>query len=496
MPQKRVVIIGAGLGGMAAAITCAANGASVTIIEKNNRVGGKCNILETNGFKFDLGPSILLLPEVFRLLFHEAGKQFDNYVKLVQVPLQWRNFFEDGTVIDLYDNKQETINHLESKIHGSRKQFEAFYKYALHQYRIANSIFINNGADRISEIVTLKKLFSLLSMDLLRTMHQAVNHYFTNKHICNIFEYFIKYVGSSAYRAPGFMNLLSGAQFHSGLWYVDGGIYKLAIAMESLLKELGVSIHLNREVTRISTNDSYVNGIITADGEKISADAVISNMEVIPVYKKILPVRDNIKRLSHQLEPACSGIVIHLGLDKTYPQLGHHNFFYSHDQQKHFKAVFEEYQLPDDPTVYVVAPSRTDSSTVPPNCDIVKILPHIPHLRNDRLWSRKEYELFADKVLLKLERMGLTDLRKHVIVKDFWTPYDIEQRYYSNEGSIYGVVIDIWKNYAFKAPKQSKYYKNLFFAGGSVNPGGGMPMVVLSGLHAGRLVLKSFAAGM
>jgi diapolycopene oxygenase len=182
-----------------------------------------------------------------------------------------------------------------------------------------------------------------------------------------------------------------------------------------------------------------------------------------------------------KFEPACSGFVLHLGLKKIYEQLAHHNFFYAEDQKKHFETVFNLKKLPEDPTIYLVAPTRTDPSQAPAGCDNIKILPHIPYINDENQYSEKDYLAFRETVLDKLERMGLKGLRDNIIVEDMWTPQDILKRYYSTRGSIYGVVSDWKKNYGFKAPKRSTKYKNLFFTGGSVNPGGGMPMVMLCG---------------
>ncbi len=183
-------------------------------------------------------------------------------------------------------------------------------------------------------------------------------------------------------------------------------------------------------------------------------------------------------------------MVIDLGLDIQFSQLAHHNFFYSGNQRKHFYSVFRQRRLPDDPTVYVVAASRTDPSVAPPGCESLKILPHIPHIEDDRPLTQEDYLKYREVVLEKLERMGLKDLRGHIVCEHVLTPNDIRQMYYSNKGSIYGVVSDRFKNLAFKAPKQSEKYANLFFVGGSVNPGGGMPMVVLCGQNVARKVVE------
>ncbi len=191
-----------------------------------------------------------------------------------------------------------------------------------------------------------------------------------------------------------------------------------------------------------------------------------------------------------RFKPACSGLVIDLGLDCRYPQLAHHNFFMSANQERHFRTVFEQHRIPDDPTLYVVAAARTDSTVAPAGCDGLKILPHIPCIDDARPLGQDAYLALKDRVIDKLERMGLTDLRRHVVCEHLWTPRDIREQYGSNKGSIYGVETDRFSNFAFKAPKHSTRYDNLWFVGGSVNPGAGMPMVVLSGQQAARQILN------
>jgi len=228
---------------------------------------------------------------------------------------------------------------------------------------------------------------------------------------------------------------------------------------------------------------------VTKDGQFHAADIIVSNMEVIPAYEKLLREDKTFMRSLDKFEPSCSGLVLELGLNCQYPQLAHHNFFFSEHQKEHFHTVFRKRQLPPDPTIYLVAASRTDPTVAPPGCDCLKILPHIPFIDDTRPLARADYLAFKERVVDKLERMGLKNLRKHVVFEHCWTPLDIREQYYSNKGSIYGVVSDRFQNLAFKAPKQSTKYPNLFFVGGSVNPGGGMPMVVLCGQNVAKKVV-------
>ena len=483
--KGNIVVIGAGLGGLSAAISLRAKGYEVEIVEKNGQVGGKLNVQEIDGFTFDLGPSIFTLPQIFEDLFQRAGKKMSDYVELTSVTPHWRNFFEDGLVLDLLEDPGEMRKELE-KLDGRAedhwKDFQSFLNYGRKQYDIIDKGYFDAGLDSTWEMIRHYGLFGLFNgMDWKNSMSESVARHFRNQHLRWIFEYFIKYVGSSAKDAPGYMNMMSLIQFDHGLWYVKGGMYELARGLERLAADLGIKVRLNTPVREIAKEGKRVTGVVLDDGTVLSAGHVVCNMEVIPAYKHLLKEDDRFMKKFERFAPACSGIVLHIGTDRLYPQLAHHNFFYSKDQSKHFDTVFRKGELPPDPTIYLVAPTRTDPSKAPEGCDNIKILPHIPPIDPERPLSQADYEAYSERVLEKLERMGLTGLRKHAVVRDMLTPLDIEKMYNSNRGSIYGVVSDWKRNKGFKAPKKSKKYSNLYFTGGSVNPGGGMPMAVLCG---------------
>ena len=491
--NKRVVVVGAGLGGLAAAASLRAEGFDVQVVEKNERIGGKLNFHQIDGFGFDLGPSIFTLPQFFESIWARAGKRMGDYVGLEKVTPHWRNFFEDGLILDLHEDMDRMKAEL-AKLPGDRevlwKQFEAFLAYGREQYHLVDEGYFREGLDNVWEMLRYYGWRLIFKMDHRHTMAESIANHFEEEHLRHIFEYFIKYVGSSALDAPGYMNLMPLIQFDYGLWYVQGGMYNLARGLGRLLDDLGVEVRLNSEVASIDRKGNRVTGITLASGETLAADYVVCNMEVIPAYRKLLSEPPAFLKKLEKFAPACSGIVLHLGTDRVYEQLAHHNFFFSKNQHKHFDTVFKQGKLPEDPTIYLVAPTRTDPSKAPAGHDNLKILPHIPPIDPDNPLSHDDYVALKDRVIEKLERMGLTDLRKHIVVEDLLTPVDIERMYHSNRGSIYGVVSD-WKlNQAFKAPKQSSKYANLFFTGGSVNPGGGMPMAVLCGQKVCDRIVK------
>jgi diapolycopene oxygenase len=487
MTQKNVAVIGGGLGGISAAISLANRGYQVDLFEKNSHLGGKLNTKSIDGFTFDLGPSILTLPHIFKRLFDDAGKKFEDYCRIYELDLHWRNFFEDGMVFDFYKSRDKTRRSIQTHFPEAGAAFDAYLEYCIRQYHICRDGYFDRGIDSFTGMFRGTPLRDLLlHLDIYRSMHRTNTAYFGDTPLRDAFDYFIKYVGSSALDAPGFMNLLAGVQFEEGLWYVEGGLFSLSRALKNLAQDTGVRLHTETEVTALIEDGRKVRGV-RVEGNDFPADHIISNMEVIPALRKLSTVKNSaIKKLSRRFPPACSGVVVHLGVDREYPNLGHHNFFYSRNQADHFRRVFRKKQLPDDPTLYVVAVTRTDRAQAPAGCENIKILPHIPPLDEKAPLSPQEYTDLMELSIDKLERMGCPDLRKHIVVRDQWSPWDIQEQYYSHRGAIYGVESNHLRNFALKAPKKSRNFDNLWFVGGSTNPGGGMPMAVLSGINAAQ----------
>jgi diapolycopene oxygenase len=495
-PKRRehVAVIGSGLGGLSAAISLATEGFRVTVYEKNEKAGGKLNLLKKEGFNFDLGPSILTMPHIFEALFASANKKMSNYVEIQEVKPHWRNFFEDGTLIDLTPDLREMEKELARLPKNEADGFFDYIDYSRRLCKITEEGYFAKGLETVFELVRFYgPLRSIFGFDILRNMNAGVKRFIRSPKLIDILNYFIKYVGSSPYDAPALLNLLPYLQFGYGLWYVKGGMYNLAGGRAKLRREWGGVIHYGQEVVSLQRDGSRITGLTLKNGSNAVADIFVSNMEIVPTYERLTREDKSFLKRYAKFEPSCSGLVLHLGVNKIYPQLAHHNFFYSKNGRAHFDSIFHKEELSQDPTLYLVAPCKTDPTQAPEGCEIIKVLPHIPHLKQKNPFTRADYLALRDRVLEKLERMGLTDLRRHTVVEEMWTPEDIQTHYFSNKGSIYGVVSDRFKNLGFKAPRRSEKYSNLYFVGGSVNPGGGMPMVTLSGQLVKDKILSDIA---
>ena len=480
--RKTILVIGGGLGGLSAAISLAQSGYEVSLYEKNDHIGGKLNRLEQDGFGFDLGPSILTMPKVFEKLFTDSGKNMKDYVPIEKLNHQWRSFFPDGNVIDLYEDLDDMENKNPSLSEEDINQFKELLSYSENLYHTIEKGYFDKGLDSTKEIGELHGVISTFkNFDLFSTVHQAIDKRISNEQFSDMLSYFSKYVGSSPYDAPALLNMLIYMQQDQGAWYVPGGMHLLGEGMVKLAKEIGVQFHTGQAIKEVHEEDGMITEAILEDGTILTADYYVSNMEVIPFYEQLMQEDENyVSKLKKKFEPASSGMIMHLGVKKQYPQLGHHNFFFAKDQKRQMDRIFHQRKLPDDPVIYLVNVNKTDPSQAPEGYENIKVLPHIPYIQEEP-FTQQEYDEFAERVLIKLEKMGLDDLRKNIVTKDIWTPEDIKDTYWSDRGAIYGTVSDRKMNKGFKHPKHSELYDNLYFVGGTVNPGGGMPMVTMSG---------------
>ncbi|XQY92422.1 phytoene desaturase family protein [Metabacillus sp. HB246100] len=489
--KRKVTVIGGGLAGMSTAIRLAAHNYDVTILEKGERLGGKLNIRKGMGFTFDTGPSILTMPWILEKLFSSVGKNVHDYLEIVRVEPGWRTFFEDGTKIDLTSDLPTMLQEIKKVSEEDSHSFLSYLQYSEKLYDLMMKSFYKENINGLQDLRKKHPLKELLMMDPMKSVDQATRKYFKDPHIQQVMNFLQMYIGSSPYHAPAILSQLAHVQLGVGVYYVKGGMYKIAEAMEQVLQELGVNVLLNMNVTGVEKVGNKIRSVRTENGADFAADLVVSNLEVIPFYESMLEDQGEKARAKSDLkkfEPTVSGLVLLLGVNKKYEELGHHNFFFSGDQEKEFKQMFDQKQLADDPTIYIGISSKSDESQAPEGKENLFVLTHVPPLKEGETWEANK-ESYRDLVLSKLERMGLTDLRESIEFEYTFTPDDLKELYGANGGSIYGVVTDRKMNSGFKIPSRSKLFDNVYFVGGSTHPGGGVPMVTLSGQLTADLII-------
>lgn len=492
---KNVAIVGGGLAGLSAAIRLSVDGHKVTVFEKNERAGGKLNQRVGQGFTFDTGPSILTMPWVLEQLFASADKKLEDYISIIRVEPQWRTFFEDGVQIDVSADLPTMINQMSKVSHHDATELFNYLNYSAKQYELCMKSFYSHSLAGLTDLRSHHSLGELFSMDPLKTMNQATKRYFKDPHIQQLFDFLVMYVGSSPYHSPAILSQLAHVQLGLGIYYVQGGMYNIARGMLKLLDELGAIVKTNSQVARIETAHGSATGVVLTSGERFAADVVVSNLEAIPAYQSVLDHHPQAKAEVTKLEkfiPTVSGLVLLLGVDRVYDNLAHHNFFFSKNPELEFSQIFDQGIPADDPTVYVGISSRSDDSQSPPGCDNFFVLTHVPPLKAGESWEQHRTR-YREIVLDKLERMGAHELRKHIVFEYQFIPDDIQSLYGSNGGSIYGVAADKKTNGGFKIPSRSNVLSNLYFVGGSTHPGGGVPMVTLSGQLTADLIKKDLA---
>ncbi|MDX8291400.1 phytoene desaturase family protein [Metabacillus indicus] len=490
--NKKAVIIGGGLGGLSAAIRLRSDGYHVTVVEKGERVGGKLNMRGGLGYTFDTGPSILTMPWVLEKLFKSAGRNLSDYLTIKRIEPGWRTFYEDGTTIDLTSDLPVMLEELKKVSEEDANEFFDYLQYCSKMYEYSMKSFYSKSLSGLNDLRSLHSVKELLMMEPLKSMDGVTRKHFKNKKIRQLFNFLIMYIGSSPYHAPAVLSQLTHVQLGLGVYYVEGGMYNIALAMNKLLHELGADILLNTKAERIVTEGSRAAGVELADGRILHADIVVSNLEAIPAYNTLLKDKAGSSQKASDLqkyEPTVSGLVMLLGVDRTYENLAHHNFFFSEDPEKEFHQIFNEGKLADDPTVYVGISAKSDPTQAPAGKENLFVLTHVPPLKEGENWEFRK-ETYRAQILDKLERMGMTGLREHIEFEYTFTPNDLQSLYGANGGSIYGVATDRKKNGGFKIPSKSTLLENLYFVGGSTHPGGGVPMVTLSGQLTADLIAE------
>lgn len=482
--MKNIIIIGAGLGGLAAACRLAKAGFAVTILEKNTLVGGKVNTVEANGYKFDTGASLLTMRHVLEDLFEFCGRGIEDYLEIVPLEPICRYFWSDGARFDASQDIDKTEREIAKIAPSDAANFRSFLADSRQKYEIAERTFLLKSLNDLPRLLTPKYLPDLLKISTLKTLDKHNAAYFKSPKLRQLFNRFATYNGSSPYESPATFALIPFVEFGLGAWYVRGGMYEIPRSLERLAIELGVKIYTGTEVEKIVVENKKAVGVKT-NGDFTRADIVVSNADAIESYRTLLKSRKFQNR-----EPSMSGFVLLLGTRRKFEQLAHHNIFFSDDYRAEFDAIFKQKIPAPAPTIYICATSRTDATQAPAGHENLFVLVNAPYTNPKIDWA-KESKPYRDSIIKKLESFGLEGLENAIDFEQTITPADFETKYRANRGSIYGISSNGIFSAFLRVPNRSREVENLYFTGGATHPGGGIPLVLLSAKMAAELIVNT-----
>ncbi len=489
IPEKFISIVGGGVGGLAAAIYLASAGRRVVLFEQNEQVGGKMGEHRASGFRWDTGPSVITMRGVFQELFATAGKSLEDYLTLQPVDPLTRYFFWDGKQLDLCRDLSLTIEQIAALEPRDVEGYLAFLAEAARVYRIVSPVFLFGPPPTLASVRKVT-LGDALSVDLLSTLQKRIERAVRHPHLRQLLGRFATYVGASPYLAPATLTSIAHVELAQGVWYPKGGIYQIARAYQRLATEMGVELHLQSRLQRLRVEDDRITALQFEGGETLPADTVISNVDVTTTYSCMdAPLAKRVFQRLQRQATSCSGFILLLGIEGIHPALAHHNVFFSRDYRREFEQIFGEGRLPDDPTIYVAITSKSDPDHAPPGCENWFVLVNSPPLpQNGAEPAEEEVQAYADHLLERLAERGF-DLRGKIRYQKVITPKDLQRLSGAWRGALYGISFN--NRFApFLRPGNRSPLGGLYFAGGSVHPGGGVPLATLSGKRAAQLVLE------
>lgn len=485
--MKKAIVIGSGIGGLAVALRLRAKGYQVEVFEKNETIGGKIAVINEDGFRFDTGPSLFTLPHLVFELFELFGKFLPNYLEVVELDATCNYFFSDGSNFKAWSNRKK----FENEVLNTGVSVDVLNKYLERQsfvYDQTSEFFLFNSIHKIGTYLGAagrKSLKALSKLDAFKTMHKRNRLTFGDSNLTQLFDRYATYNGSDPFRAPATLNMIAHLEHNTGAYFPVNGMRSIVDALVKLAKEVGVKFYLNEGATQLKTENGLVTGIVTSKGE-YQCDLLVNNTDITYFYKHLLPNKKMYSRLMKR-ERSSSALIFYWGMNYS-SALDVHNIFFSKNYGDEFKGLFKTKTFANDLTVYVFISSKvvkTDAPTGKENWFVMLNAPE--NVGQD--WA--ELTANARKIaLLKIEGSLGVNVEQFIESEHIMTPVDIENRTASVNGSLYGHSSNSAMAAFLRHPNFSRHYKNLYFVGGSVHPGGGIPLCLASAKIVEQLLPK------
>lgn len=477
--MSRAIVIGAGVGGLTAAMKLAHRGWQVDLYEKQDVPGGRCGRIEAGGFRWDLGPTIMLMPFVFERAFASVGRRLEDYLTLVRCDPNYRVTFRDGSTITLTSELTRMRDELERLEPGSFEPYLRFLAKGRDRHDTSLERFVGKHFDSLAQFLTPSNLPHIFRIGAHQTLFSQVSKSFSDERLRQTMSFQTMYLGVSPYEAPAVFSLLPYTELAVGIWYPIGGMGAIPRALEKVCHELGVATHYRAPVRRVLLEGGVARGVELEDGSIERADVVVCNADYPWAQKHLIDPAVSAHPELEKKRYTSSGYMLYLGVRRRYDELLHHNVFFGRDFAGSFESIFDKLEVPEDPSFYVNAPAHTDPSMAPEGKDALYVLVPVPHKAPHLDWKVEGPKLRA-KIFARLKELGLGSLEQDVEVERVVTPDDWERELNLERGSNFGLAQNMFQIGPFRPKVWDDRIPGLFYCGASVQPGTGVPTVMIS----------------
>ncbi len=490
--QKQAVVIGAGVAGLAAAIRLSCLGFKVTVFEKNSYPGGKLSDFAQDGYHFDAGPSLFTQPENIEALFTLANEPIAPYFSYRKVPLACSYFFSNGKRVSAWADPDSFAKEMQEQLGEPMANVEAYLQHSAELYNHVGELFLKHSLHRPADF-SIQEIKQALHTVRLPYLFQSLNHYnekaFKTKEAAQLFNRYATYNGSNPFSAPAMLSLIPHLELNEGTFYPEGGMISITRALYNLALKKNVQFQFDTPVEKIEKAGNQVTGVWAA-GKYLQASLVVSNQDVYFTYKSLLEEEAKANRVLKQ-ERSSSALIFYWGIGKSFRELGLHNIFFSADYENEFHHIFKEGDVCSDATVYINITSKMEPALAPPGKENWFVMVNVP-ANTGQNWETLKTET-RKRVLAKLSAALGTNIEPLIETENTLDPITIESKTMSYMGSLYGTSSNSKLAAFLRHPNFSKTYKGLYFVGGSVHPGGGIPLCLRSAAIMAEIVAKDYA---
>jgi phytoene desaturase len=490
--KKSAVIIGAGIGGIATSLYLARNGYDVDVYEKNSAPGGRCGQLIRDGHRFDLGATMLMMPGIYREIFDSLGIPLFENGEVTPLEDLYKIYFDDNEVLTFTPDEDKMRLQLEKMEKGSFERSRKYVSDGYEIFKIGIGKLIGRNFYHIFQFANLRNVGLLVKLKAYISNYRYAARFFTNTHLRMAYTFQNIYVGQSPFNSPALFSMVPAAELTEGSFFPKGGMFAIVKKLMTAAEANGVRFHYNKPVSEIKINGKRAEAVLFGDGTEKTADTIVANADLPYVYRKLLPDRRKSARID-RMRYSCSAICYHWGLDKVYPQLGHHNVFLSDGFREGLDKIFNDKSVSDQPSFYVHAPVRTDPSAAPAGHDTFSFIVGSGHVDKSK---NQDWDAIGKKtreaLIRRLKQAGLEDIEEHIKFEICYTPDKWESACNISRGSVFGSLAhNLMQMGYFRPHNRHSKYDNLYFVGGSTHPGNGIPNVLISAKLTSERILNS-----